>query len=152
MIGLLLRHLESLAQGADDFSDEGFGRRCSGGDSDRSRLPQPIPIDVPSPLNEARRYTQTFGDFGEAQRIAAVRSADHQHPVAFRRDGFDGCLAIGGCIANVLATRRPDIGEASLKRLNNGRGIVDRKGGLGKESEIIRVNDLELPDILDRLD
>ena len=77
------------------------------------RLAEPVPIDVGCALDQARRDAHPLGDLGEAQRIAAVGRADHQHPLALRRDRLDRRLAIRGRVANVLAARRADRREAA---------------------------------------
>src|SRR5689334_2348941 len=49
-----LGDLETRAKRIDDFADEHFRRRRSGGNSDRARLAEPLPVDVGCPFDEAR--------------------------------------------------------------------------------------------------
>src|SRR5437762_676698 len=49
-----LGDFETRAKRVDDFADEDFRRRGSGGDSDGGRLAEPVPIDVARSLDEAR--------------------------------------------------------------------------------------------------
>ena len=65
-------------------------------------------------LDQPRGHADPLGDFGEAQRIAAVGRADDQHPLAPRGDRLDRVLAVGRGVANILAARRADRGEASI--------------------------------------
>ena len=44
---------------------------------------EPVPVDVGGALDQPGRNAHPLGDLGQAQRIAAVGRADHQHPVAF---------------------------------------------------------------------
>ena len=70
-----------------------------------------------------------FSDLGEPERIAAVRSADDQHPVALGGDALYGGLPVRSRVANVLAAGSADPREASLKRSDNGCSVVHGQRG-----------------------
>src|SRR4051794_29943481 len=70
--GFLLSYFKPLPERVDDFAPQHCGGGGAGGDPDRRRLSEPLPINVFGALDETRRNAHPLGDFGEAQRIAAV--------------------------------------------------------------------------------
>jgi hypothetical protein len=79
-----LGDLEALGERVDHFADQHFGRRGAGGEADRAGVPsQSQSMSLARWISRAGD-AEPLGDFGEAQRIAAVGRADHQHPVALR--------------------------------------------------------------------
>ena len=66
---------------------------------------EPGEIEVRAAADQPRLGALALGDLDQAQRIGAVRRADHQHRVAARRDRLHRRLAVGGRVADVLAAR-----------------------------------------------
>src|SRR5437868_8502774 len=60
-----LGDVETRRKRVNDFADEDFRRRRSGGDSDGARLAEPVPIDVTRALDEACWNAETLGHLGE---------------------------------------------------------------------------------------
>ena len=89
---------------------------------DRCRVPR---ADQPG----ARAFA--LGDLDQAQRVGAVRRADHQHRVAAAGDRLDRRLAVRGRVADVLAARRLDRREAALEDGDDLGGVVDRQAWSG---------------------
>src|SRR6185312_13679551 len=88
--GAVVRHflgdVEARTQRVDDLPDEDFGRGGSGGNANGSRLAEPLPVDIRRAFDQARRNAEALGYLGEAKRIAAVRRADHEQPIALAGD------------------------------------------------------------------
>ena len=116
-----------VAKRIEDLADENLRSGSAGGDADRRRLAEPVPVDISGPFDQPRRNTHPLGDLGQPERIAAVGRADDQHPVALHGDRFDRRLAIRRRVADVLAPWRADRGEADLQRVDDRRCVVDRK-------------------------
>src|SRR4029079_19527279 len=89
VIRLLLGHFEAGVECLYDLAHEQLGRGGAGGEAERGGMAEPLPVDVRRPLDQSRRHAEALRDLGEALRIAAVRSADHQHLVAFGGDSLD---------------------------------------------------------------
>src|SRR4249919_3040218 len=83
VVGHLLSDVKARLEGVDNFPHQYLRCRRAGGNADRGGLPEPVPVDVGGALDESRRHAQPLGDFGQAERIAAVGSTDNQHSIAF---------------------------------------------------------------------
>ena len=113
VVGDFLADLEALGSASMTSRTSSSGAEAPAVRPRVARLAEPVPVDVGRALDQAGGDAHPLGDLGQPQRIAAVRRADHQHPLAFGGDRLDRRLAVGGGVANVLAARRADRRESA---------------------------------------
>jgi hypothetical protein len=68
-----------------------------------------------------------------------VRRADDQHEIAVTGDGPDGELAVLGGVADVVAGRVDQRGEALAELVDDGCGLLDRQRGLEQPRDLGRI-------------
>jgi hypothetical protein len=73
-----------------------------------------------------------------------VRRADDQHEIAVTGDCPDGQLAVLGGVADVVAGRVEQPGEALAELADDGCGLLDRQRGLGQPRDLGGVADLKM--------
>ena len=115
-------------------------RGCAGRDAQRGDALEFRPGDLGGLLHQqCLGAAGPLGHLDQAQRVGAVRCADHDQPVAARGDRLHRRLPVGGGIADVLLLRADDGWEALLEDGDHGGGVVDRKGGLGDIGEALGI-------------
>jgi hypothetical protein len=102
------------------------------------------PRNVAGALDQSRhRAAGALGDLDEAQRVGALWAADDEQTADLRRDGFDGRLAIGRRVADVLLVRDDDLREAAAQDGDDRGRVVHRKRRLRHESQLVGIARLE---------
>ena len=118
-----------------NFLDAGFrgarARAYAGGGG----VFEPGGIDVACTINEVCGNFFRARGFGEAGGIGRILRADNEDDIGELRDFGDGVLAVGGCVANILAGRGDDVGVLLCECLNDVGGFGDAQCCLGEIGE-----------------
>jgi hypothetical protein len=140
------------AQLVDHLAHEHLGRRRAGGDADAALALDPLGIELGRRVDHVRGHAAVRGDLAQPVRVRAVRAADDDHDVDRGREHLDRVLAVLRRVADVVLPRPDDRREAALERLDDARGVVDRKCGLRDVRESLGIGDDQPRDVGDRLD
>jgi DNA recombination protein RmuC len=86
---------------------------------------------------------RVLGHLDESHRVGGVRRAHHDYQVALGRDRLDRGLPVLRGVADVVARRVDQLGEAVLEGGHRGDRLIDGQRGLGEPHDLGRVAHLD---------
>jgi hypothetical protein len=117
--GLDFLHVREAEGGqlAEDAVDELFGDRCPGGDAHRDRVTEPALVDLAGVIDEVGgARAGVLRHLDETDGVGGIARPDDDNHVGAGGDDLHGCLPVLRRVADVIAGRVDQLGEAVLQR------------------------------------
>src|SRR3990167_11487215 len=135
--------LQLLDHTAHQYFRSGGARR----DADTLDTVEPAALHVFGAVDQVRRCGHALGQLAQAVGVGTVRAADHQHYIAFVRQLLDRILAVLRGVADVILAGAANSRKPRAQGVDDAAGIVHGQGGLGDESQTIRVVYLQVGNV-----
>jgi hypothetical protein len=127
--------------------------RSPAGHPDRRHPVQPARVKLAGVVDQVGGWRAVIpGHLDEPDGVGRVRRADDDDQVGLARDDLDRGLAVLGRVADVVARRVEQRGEAFAQQADGLGGLVDRQGRLREPDHLGRVPDLDLRHALRTVD
>src|SRR5215218_1857430 len=149
-LGDLLR--ASPAEERDELGDELLRGARPRGDPDRLDAVEPLLADLRGVVDQVRVGAVLARHLDEAVRVGGVGRSDHEHEIRLTRELLDRDLPVRRRVTDVVDLGADDVREALAKARDDPGRLVDGERRLGDEGDVVGVLDLELVDVVDRLD
>ncbi|MNL08466.1 hypothetical protein D3C87_1291890 [compost metagenome] len=98
-------------------------------------------------VDQVRRSSHALGEFTQAIGVGAVRTANHQHHIAFVGQLLDRILTVLRGVADVVLAWTADGRETRTQGVDDATGIVHGQRGLGHERQFFGVVHLQFGDV-----
>jgi hypothetical protein len=134
-----------LGQLAEHRRHEFLRHRGPAGHADRAHPVQPGLVELARVVDQVGGGRAVIlGHLDEPDGVGGVRRAHDDDQVGLARDDLDRGLAVLGRVADVVARRVEEIGEALAQQTDRLGGLVHRQGGLREPDDLGRVLDLDV--------